>query len=136
MVKRWPTAPRQCRPVLEPSSASAIPSLQFLTRPPVSLLSRFVLLSVLFTVELVPLTIWLDGQALLGRSGLLTILGYSGSWLLRGLVAFAALFATFAVVRDRNALREVSNELREVEPVSARYLAGHIGMLALFGALS
>ena len=105
-------------------------------RNPFSLIYRFVILSILFTLELVPITVRIDSQALLRKGGWLTVLGYAGPWLLRAVVAFAALFVTFAVLRNRDDLQEVSNELRSVATVRVSLLSAHIAMLILFGALA
>ena len=135
MFTRW----RTVRPV-RASSASADIVCHFplppSTRTPVSLLTRLILLAILFSLELIPITVRLDGQILIGKGGLLTLLGYSGVWILRSVVAFAALFVTFAVLRYREPLRKVSDQLSGVATVRVGLLAGHIGMLALFGALA
>src|SRR5579872_3795811 len=102
MIARWRADRLACQG--EPSSASeAIPAAdfprsfrQFLPRHFPYLVSRLFLLALLFTLELVPITLWLDGQMLVGKAGLLTVLAYSGSWILRGGVAFAAIFVTIA----------------------------------------
>jgi exosortase E/protease (VPEID-CTERM system) len=102
----------------------------------VSLQSRFLLLSVLFAAELIALTIWLDGAQLVDKGGLLALLGYSGSWILRGLVAFAAIEVTFAVLAKRTELAEVAAEAALAKPLDAPLLAGHFATLAIFGILA
>jgi len=118
----------------------AVSSPQYLSRFQGSLLIRFVLLSILFTVELISMTVWLDGQVLLSQGGWMAWLGYSGAWLLRGLVAFAALFVTLTVLqmhgRSRDTDRQAQDQITAVRFVSAGWLATHIGMLALFGVLA
>jgi exosortase E/protease (VPEID-CTERM system) len=142
MLKRW----RTNRPAdsVETMSASASLVLNppfalpliYLGWPPVSLLSRLVLLAILFTLELVPITMWLDGQPLLEKGGVLALLGYSGAWVLKGVVAFAALFATFLVLDRRDVGRQISDQLSLVKPISLIHMAGHAGMLICFAALA
>ena len=101
---------------------------------------RLVFLSILFTLELVSITIWLDGATLLNHGGWIALLGSSGTWLLRGVVAFAALFATLAVLQmrghTRGAVRQASDQFAAAKAISPKWLVVHLGMLALFGALA
>jgi hypothetical protein len=85
---------------------------------------------------LVAITVWLDGSALVGRGGLLSVIGYSGSWVLKGLVAFAALFVTFLVLLHKNTLRDLSSQLSSVRFVNPACFAGHLGSLAVFAVLA
>jgi exosortase E/protease (VPEID-CTERM system) len=102
----------------------------------VTLQNRFLLLSILFAAELIALTVWLDGAALVSKGGLLTLLGYSGSWVLRGLVAFSGLLATFTILCKREALAGVSVALVKTKRFSPPFLAIHLAALALFARLA
>jgi exosortase E/protease (VPEID-CTERM system) len=102
--------------------------------------TRLVSLSALFTLELVFITVSFDGAVLLNKGGLIAWLGLSGAWLLRGIVAFAALFVLIAVLqihgRSRDTLNLVSADLEGVKAVSPVWLAIHLTLLALFGLLA
>jgi exosortase E/protease (VPEID-CTERM system) len=105
-----------------------------------TLVRRLLALAILFTLELVSITVWFDGTALLNQGGLVGLLGFSGAWLLKGIVAFAALFVTFAVLetqgRSRNTLQLVSEGLAGSRPVSPVWLATHLVLLGLFWTLA
>jgi exosortase E/protease (VPEID-CTERM system) len=94
------------------------------------LLRRFSFLALLFALELVAITLWLDNVTLAGRHGLVGVVGQWGSWILRGIVGFAALFFTFAWLK-----REPSFEL-PLPPVRWRLLALHLALVVGFGVLS
>ena len=85
---------------------------------------RLVFLSILFTLELVSITIWLDGATLLNHGGWIALLGSSGTWLLRGVVAFAALFATLAVLQmrgiTRGAMRQASDQFATAKAINPK----------------
>jgi exosortase E/protease (VPEID-CTERM system) len=142
MLKRWRTG-RLGYPV-EARSASAgilvrnssIPSSAHSARIPVNLLRRLLLLSILYTLELIPITLWLDGETLAAKGGLLTLIAYSGAWVLRGLVAFTALFITFAVLLDTDVLWDVSSQMQGSKTINLVFLAAHLGMLTVFVGLS
>ncbi len=104
------------------------------------LLRRFLSLAVLFTLELIPITVWLDARALIGRGELIALLGFSGSWVLRWIIAFATLFVTLAALQMSGDRREdvlrVSERLTRARVVNPTWLAVHLGSLALFGILA
>ncbi len=73
----------------------------------------------------------------MAKGGLIALLGYSGSWILRGVVAFAASFVTFSVLLNRNALQEVRDELPNgVRILHTAYIWPPTSLLAIFGILS
>lgn len=94
------------------------------------MLRRFSFLALLFALELVAITLWLDNATLAGRHGLVGFVGQWGSWILRGIVGFAALFFTFAWLR-----REQSFEF-SLPSVSWSFLAVHLALVGSFGILS
>jgi exosortase E/protease (VPEID-CTERM system) len=94
------------------------------------LLRRFSFLALLFALELVAITLWLDNVTLVGRHGLVGVVGQWGAWILRGTVGFAALFFTFAWLK-----REQAFEFSP-PPVSWRFLALHLALVGSFGTLS
>ena len=94
------------------------------------MLRRFSFLALLFALELVAITLWLDNGTLIGRPGLVGIVGHWGSWMLRGIVGFAAIFFTFAWLK-RDPAFEVS-----LPPVSRPFLGLHLALVAGFGFLS
>ena len=105
-----------------------------------SLFRRFLTLAILFVLELVVITTWLDGEALRGRGGFLALAGSLGAWVLRFVVASAVLFVTFAFLQmsavARDGLRQVSQRLAEERFAEPVWIAAHAGMLALFALLA
>jgi exosortase E/protease (VPEID-CTERM system) len=99
------------------------------------LVRRLVLLSAVFLFELLAVTIWLDGAALIGRQGLAGFIGAWGAWILRGLVGFAALFLTFSWLSYKEALLDLARDAAE-SPVSWRFLVAHALSFSAFGLLS
>jgi exosortase E/protease (VPEID-CTERM system) len=99
------------------------------------LVRRLVLLSALFSFELLAVTIWLDSAALIGRQGLAGFIGAWGAWILRGLVGFAALFLTFSWLSYKEALLDVARDAAE-SPVSWRFLVAHALSISAFALLS
>lgn len=96
---------------------------------------RIALLALLLAIELITITVWLDNSALIGSQGLVGFVGQWGAWILRALVGFAALFVTFAWLKHRDALETVSGAISD-SPVGLALLAGHVGLIAIFGLLS
>jgi exosortase E/protease (VPEID-CTERM system) len=99
------------------------------------LLQRLLVLAVLFAAELLVLSVWLDNSALLSRGGIAGWVGQWGAWTVRGLVGFAAIFVTFAYLRNRAALAELSRQVVRA-PVSYGFLAAHVMAMAAFCVLS
>ncbi len=69
--------------------------------PAFALLSRFLVLAVFLAVELVAITVWVDGDELSHRPTLIRFVGIWGSWILRGIVGFAAIFVTFGYLKNK-----------------------------------
>jgi exosortase E/protease (VPEID-CTERM system) len=92
-------------------------------------------LSLLFGVELVVFSVWLDGASLARAAGLAGAIRDWGPVVLRAIVGFAAVFATFIWLKHRAALDRMSSELAEV-PIGWTLLGAHFVAIALFAALS
>jgi exosortase E/protease (VPEID-CTERM system) len=99
------------------------------------LFPRLLALTVLFAVELLLISVWLDNGVLVSRSGILGFAGHWGAWTVRGIVGFAAIFFTFAYLKSKTALNEISRQVKPI-PVNPRLLAGHAVAMAIFGAAS
>lgn len=99
------------------------------------LIPRIVVLAVLFAVELTAISIWLDNDSLAHRGVFLGVLYIWGAWIIRGVIAYAAIFVAAAWLRSREALSVLSNRLVSI-PVSKRLLAGHFCAMAAFLVLS
>jgi exosortase E/protease (VPEID-CTERM system) len=99
------------------------------------LFPRLLGLTILFTVELTLITVWLDNAALASRGGLLGFAGRWGAWTVRGIVGFAAIFFTFAFLKSPAALNRISSELTPL-PVNRRLLGVHFLAIAAFGVAS
>jgi len=99
------------------------------------LLLRILVLGILFTAELIAITIALDGTALAHRTGLAGVMRDWGPWILRGMVGFVAIFLTFAFVGNRTALARISEQIARGS-IRWRLLIAHGCMLAVFGWIS
>jgi exosortase E/protease (VPEID-CTERM system) len=104
-------------------------------RPPLAVGLRVLFLALLFTAEVLVLSTVLDNSALEGRGGLPGVIGLWGPWLLRAVVAYAALVATFAYLQARTALRRISQDVAGT-PVAWGLLGAHAILIALFAGLS
>jgi exosortase E/protease (VPEID-CTERM system) len=96
---------------------------------------RLLALALLFAAEMLLLSVWLDNEALIARGGLLTIVGHSAAWAVRGAVAFAAIFSTFVLLTRRPALAEISHQLKQT-PLNRPLLTAHLLAMAAFTWLS
>jgi exosortase E/protease (VPEID-CTERM system) len=99
------------------------------------LFPRLLALAILFAAELLLISVWLDNAALVSRGGILGFAGHWGAWTVRGIVGFAAIFFTFAYLKSKAALNEISNQVKPI-PMNARPLSGHAVAMAIFGVLS
>jgi len=81
---------------------------------PLGLTRRILLLALLFAAELTVISILLDTANLATGGNLLPILRSEGAWLLRCIVGFTALFITFAYLKNRAALDQISSEVAGV----------------------
>ena len=96
--------------------------VEFFTR---TLVGRFICLAVVLVAEVTALTVWVDNDTLPRSGRLLPLLHDWGPAVVRGAIAFAAVFLTFALLKCRAALEKVA-----LSPIQRRWLAGHI-LLAL-----
>jgi exosortase E/protease (VPEID-CTERM system) len=93
------------------------------------------LLASLFVLELVVISLWLDGASL-SRGNVMTLwMQRWGASALRSVVAFAGLFLVLGYLRAKDALLEIGAESMQTSIVW-RFLAGHVCALALFGVLA
>ncbi|MDP8990019.1 MAG: hypothetical protein M3N41_08065, partial [Acidobacteriota bacterium] len=99
------------------------------------LFPRLLLLTILFAVELLLISVWLDDAALISRGGFLAFAGQWGAWIVRGIVGYAAIFFTFAYLKSKAALTQISNLVTTL-PLNPRLLAAHAVAMAIFGAAS
>ncbi len=99
-----------------------------------SLYHRLAILTGLFVFELVFLSVWLDNESLAGKAGILAYSHDWGSWTLRGILAFIALFLTFAVLKDEHLLRDVATAA--LAPARWGLLGAHFGAFTVFCVLS
>jgi exosortase E/protease (VPEID-CTERM system) len=93
------------------------------------------LLGLLFVLELVLISLWLDGASL-SRANVVTLwMERWGASTLRSVVAFAGLFLVLGYLRAQNELLRIGEEALQ-RPVRWSLLAAHAAALTLFGALS
>jgi len=96
---------------------------------------RIAWIVLLFVLELVAISIWLDA-ATLSRANVLTRLMHNwGAWTLRAIVAFASLFLVFGYLHARSVVQEMGSRSIS-DPIRRAMLAGHLGSLAVFGLLA
>jgi exosortase E/protease (VPEID-CTERM system) len=96
--------------------------VDFFTR---TLVGRVICLTVLLVAEVTALSVWVDNDTLPRTGYLLPLLHDWGAAVVRGAIAFAAVFLTFAVLKCRAALDRVT-----LLPIQPQWLAGHV-LLAL-----
>jgi hypothetical protein len=72
-----------------------------------TLITRAFLLSLLFALELVVISVQLDGDSLARAAGLAGAIHDWGPYVLRAIVGFAAIFATFVWLQHRPALDRI-----------------------------
>ena len=97
---------------------------------------RLLLLVVLFAAEALVFSVWLDNAALSARPGILpALVARWGAWTLRGVFGSAALFFTFAYLKNKAALTALSVESART-PLSGGLLSAHVAAMAAFSALS
>ncbi len=99
-----------------------------------SLARRILALGFLFSSELIFVSVWLDSESL-SPAGLSGIIRYTGSWILRCIVGFAAIFATFAYLKNKAELGKISAQFAQ-SPIRWRLLAAHGSAIIVFGGLS
>ena len=113
------------RPILLPLVRSSLRNL----------VQRILLLALLFTSELVALSVWLDSASLLQRHGLIGIIGTWGAWILRFIVGFSTIFLTFAYLGNKAALEKLSGQMEQT-PVRWWLFAAHFCAMGVFVFLS
>lgn len=90
-----------------------------------TLVGRFVCLAILLVTEVTALSVWVDNDTLPRTGHLLPFLHDWGPAVVRGGIAFAAVFLTFALLKCRAALERIA-----LLPIQRRLLAAH-ALLAL-----
>ncbi len=96
---------------------------------------RILLLALLFLVELSLLTVWLDGDSLTHRAGLVSIIHDWGAWILRGIVGFPVIFLTFAYLKNKATFESISRQISQT-PIRWGLLAVHFLTMGIFLGLS
>ena len=96
---------------------------------------RVACLAVLFALELLVISTWLDTGTLRRTVGLTGTIGNLGSSTLRAVVAAATIFVAFAYLKTRRSLQLDVLE-PAVRPISSGFLIAHLGTMFLFGLLS
>jgi len=76
-----------------------------------------------------------DGELLAHQVGMLRFLGAWGSWILRFIVGFAALFVTFGYLKSRTTFDQLSERLAVI-PIGRGLLTAHFAAMAVVGALT
>jgi len=90
--------------------------IEFITR---TLVGRSVCLVVLLVAEVTTLSVWVDNDTLPRAGHLLPLLHDWGPAIIRGPIAFAAVFLTFALLKCGAALERVA-----LLPIPLRWLGG------------
>ena len=99
------------------------------------LAQRILFLALLFTSELILLSLWLDGASLPAAGILLPMMQTYGASFLRVVVGFSVIFFGFAYLRNRAGFHRISDEVVRL-PVRWSFLAGHVVALGLFAGIS
>jgi exosortase E/protease (VPEID-CTERM system) len=99
------------------------------------LLARFLALTILFIVELLVISIWLDTSALDGKGGLIGAVGDFGPHVLQSFIVFLAVLLAFGYPKAKNKLAALGERLVEL-PVAWRFLAAHVAAMLAFAFLS
>jgi exosortase E/protease (VPEID-CTERM system) len=92
-------------------------------------------LAILFAVELLVISVAVDGDELANRGNLLRFLAAWGPWVLRFIVGFAALFVTFGYLKSGAMFDEISEQLAAI-PIRKRLFTAHVACMVLAGALT
>jgi exosortase E/protease (VPEID-CTERM system) len=103
--------------------------------PRFGLLVRLLVLALVLATELLAITVWVNGDALSHRPTLIRFAGIWGTWILRGTVGFAVIFATFAYLKNKPAIERLSDQFAGA-PVGWGFLAAHAALLGIFGLLT
>jgi exosortase E/protease (VPEID-CTERM system) len=100
-----------------------------------ALIRRITLLALLFAVELLAISTWIDNESLSRSAGLAWMIGRWGAWTLKFVVLFAVLFVILGCHKAGNSLSQISARLSGT-PIAWGYIAGHLCAMAAFGLLS
>ena len=92
--------------------------IDFITR---TLVGRLLCLAVVLVAEVTALSIWVDNDTLPRTGHLLPMLHDWGAAVVRGAIAFAAVFLTFALLKCRSTLERLV-----LLPMQPQWLAGHV----------
>lgn len=122
-------------PVASTNAAAPELNLGFPRSAGLRALVRIGLLALLFAVELVVISIWLDTASLQARAGLTALIRSWGPLLLRSIVVAATIFVMLAYLQSRAAFQRVSAALVQL-PLNWRLLAAHAFALACFAGIS
>lgn len=98
-------------------------------------LPRIAILGILFILELIAITVWLDAASLFGRGGLIGFMGQWGSRILQSIVVFVSLVLTFSYFGAKTSIQRLSDRLTHT-PIAWGWLACHAGAMMGFGVLS
>jgi exosortase E/protease (VPEID-CTERM system) len=99
------------------------------------LLARFISLAILFVLELIVVSVWLDTSALDGKGGIAGAVGDFGPYVLQSLIVFTTLLLAFGYSKAKNRLLPISKRLADV-PIAWHFLAAHGAAMAVFALLS
>jgi len=100
-----------------------------------SFVQRILFLALVFVSEAIMVSLWLDGDSLVQRSGLIGIMHNWGAWILRCVVGFPVIFLTFAYLRNRSALERISCQIEQI-PIRWSLFAAHCSAMGIFAGLS
>jgi exosortase E/protease (VPEID-CTERM system) len=99
------------------------------------LVRRILSLTFLFVSELIPISFWLDSDSLAQRTGLIGGMHDWGTWILRYIVGFAAMFLSFAYLRNRSELNKISDRVGQM-PIRWSFVVVHCSAMIFFVGLS
>ncbi len=101
-------------------------------------MQRLLALTLVLTLEMLLLSVWLDNDALIARGGVTADVGHWAAWAVRGSVGFAVLFATFAWLKSRSPVSThcpASSAAQDTRP-SLVFAAAHALLIAAYAGLS
>ncbi len=98
-------------------------------------MKKLSILAALLIAELLAITTWLDGAALIGRGGVAGQIGVWGAWVLRGIVGFATAFFALAGIQGELAWADLTNRI-ESGPMRWPLLYLHAAAMLGFAAAS
>ena len=101
----------------------------------IRIVRRIAPLPLLFVLELLAISVWLDTASLNHAAGLAWLIGRWGAWTLRFLVVFAALVPLLGYLKKRTESERISARLLTI-PFAWRFLAGHFLAMGAFALLS